>query len=178
QFADVKFGLGLENTVFPRQSVPQMAWLSWFQLIYFAVILVFWVVLLRFKIIPRDPFGTRAQAQTRMSGGSASGGKKAAPADQIPGIGVRRPRAARRHATTATPAKAQGIESHPATPRRSLLAMDWLPGKARSAASQPAAPATAVKAPAPQVAISSGHDATYERVKAAQRQRRRHSAKR
>jgi len=186
--ADAKFKLGLQNTVFPSKSVPQMAWLSWFQLLYFGAILIFWVLLLRFNIIPRDPFGTKAQAQARANAGRGGAnratGAKTTPAQQIPGIGERKPRAARRYATTrasavttAAPAKA---ESRPASAWRSLLPSALQPAKARSAGSQPAPSevATSTRATPAKVVVSSGHDAAYERVKAAQRQQRRRSSKR
>lgn len=195
-YADSALHLGLQGTVFPVKSVPQMSWLNWFQLIYFAAILVFWIVLLRFNIIPRDPFGAKAQAQARAASGrggaTGANGKKATPAEQIPGIGIHKPRAARRReVATATATAATKVESRPASGWRSLLPSGLRSTKARSAGSQTAAPTTtaaqvAKAAPgkvapsrvAASVAPVSGHDAAYERVKAAQRQQRRRSAKR
>jgi len=48
--------------------------MTWFALLYFVAIIAVYVMLLRFNIVPRDPFGvkTRAQQQSARRGQSGS----------------------------------------------------------------------------------------------------------
>ncbi|HEY7983980.1 MAG TPA: hypothetical protein VID73_07430 [Ktedonobacterales bacterium] len=60
------FKLGLEQAqaIFPR-TTPLVGAMTKFALIYFILVIVLIWALFRFNIIPRDPFGARAQARAR-----------------------------------------------------------------------------------------------------------------
>jgi hypothetical protein len=89
-----KLGLGQMQTLLPKNT-PLIGGMTKFALIYFfLVILLIWA-LFRFNIIPRDPFGARAQAQTRARGGAA-----AAPTTETVSWSARK-RAARKAADAA-----------------------------------------------------------------------------
>lgn len=109
----------LQGTTVAAHSVPLLGGLSWFLLLYMAITIGFWALLYRFKIIPRDPFGMKAQATARA-------------AQARPTVSAGRTRAARRGLATT--------DKVVATPRR---------------------------------VVSGEADSAYERVKAAQRARRR-----
>jgi hypothetical protein len=130
-FLDAQFRLGLNTVVLVPSNVPLIGGITPFLVLYLAVVILIWVLLYRFNIIPKDPFGAKAaaEARARERAGAAAG--------------TRGSRSERRAATTAS------AKTH-TEPRR---------------------------------ATTVGHgdeagDSAYERVKAAQRARRRRSAKR
>ncbi|HEV2237497.1 MAG TPA: hypothetical protein VGR57_12615 [Ktedonobacterales bacterium] len=90
------FGLGLDQvqTLFPK-TTPLIGTMSKFALIYFILVIVLIWALFRFNIIPRDPFGARAQAQAR-----ARGNAPAAPPTETVSWSARK-RAARKAADAA-----------------------------------------------------------------------------
>ncbi|HEU0027036.1 MAG TPA: hypothetical protein VFQ25_07965 [Ktedonobacterales bacterium] len=122
---------------------PGTNWLTWFFLIYAVLLIGLWLLLNYFGFFPKPE-----PASTTRTSSSSSRDKKAV--SQIPGIGG--PRARQRRPEAATPA-ANGRKGATDT------------GKAA------AKPNAAAKT---QAASSSGkYDKAYERVKAAQRQKRR-----
>lgn len=120
-------------------------WFSWFFVINVVIILGLWITLNRMGFFPRDMWAPRNGTTTAR--GSSSDGKSggAKNANQIPGIGKARTRAERRHATTA---KVAAISS-----------------KGRVTAT--------VKQASDDATFSTEHDDVYDRVKAAQRLRKR-----
>ncbi len=153
QLANVNLKLHLEQPILG----PQVSWLSWFLIINVLVIVAVWVVLQRLGIIPRDVFASRASGTTTRnsaSAGKSSGG--AANGNQIPGIGKGRTRAERRHTATV---KTTQVTS----------------GKNGKGAKTTTA-ATTTRATTPEVS-STAHDEVYDRVRAAQRLRKRRATR-
>lgn len=128
---------------------PQAGWLTWLQVIILLVIVAVWVVLRRMGILPRDMFSARASTTTRSSAkaGKSSGG--GSNANQIPGIGKVRTRAERRHTTAV----------------KATTAANGKNGK------------NAASSGATQETFSAEHDEVYDRVRAAQRLRKRRAAR-
>ncbi len=129
-FLNAQFNLGLNSIVLIPASVPLIGGMTPFLLLYLALVIMLWVLLYRFNIIPKDPFGAKAAAEAR------------ARERATVSAGSHRTRSERRRAATATKTKAE--------PRRVAT-------------------------------ISHGDEASdeaYERMKAAQRARRRRAAKR
>lgn len=149
--------------IFPP-SVPLIGGMTLYLLVYFLLVVGLWYVLYKTNIIPRDPFGvkTRAAEQARVAGGARG-------AAATPGSGKPRTRAERRRLageTAATDAAKSSTKS-----------------SAKHATRAPAKPVPAKAAPAgangkAAKALAPSHDAEYERVRAADRQRRRRAAKR
>ncbi len=136
--------LGLQQPV-----VKGASWLTWFFLIYFVLLVGLWFALNYFGFFPRpEPLPSN-----RTASGSSSGGKKG-PA-QIPGIGGPRTRGRR---VEAAPPAANGRKG----------ATDTTKATANTKAA--AKPSATTKETG---AASGEYDETYERIKAAQRQRRR-----
>lgn len=145
--------------IFPP-SVPLIGGMTLYLLVYFLLVVGLWYVLYKTNIIPRDPFGvkTRAAEQARAAGGARG-------TAATPGSGKPRTRAERRRLASET-AAAEAAKSSAKNATRA-------PAKPVAAKAAPArANGKAAQAPAP------GHDAEYERVRAADRQRRRRAAKR
>lgn len=127
------------------------SFLTWYFLINVVIIVGVWVTMQRLGFFPRDRFAPR-NGTTMARGGSDKNGtqRNAAPTNQIPGIGKQRTRAARRHVTTAAIATASPNARRGAVESRTVV------------------PAS----------TASEHDEVYDRVKAAQRLRRRRDARR
>jgi hypothetical protein len=130
-----------------QQPVFQgVGWLTWFFLIYFLMIVGLWFLLNYLGFFPRpEPISSR-NSTGRTSSGSSSGDKKGTV--QIPGIGGPRARLRRAEVTPPTTNGRKGAAD-------------------TSKAAKPSAKAT--EAPS----ASGDYDKAYERVKAAQRQKRR-----
>jgi hypothetical protein len=86
------------QALFPH-TTPLIGNMTKFALIYFLLVILLIWGLFRFNIIPRDPFGARAQAQSR-----ARGNAPAAPTQELVSWSSRR-RAARKAANAAAAAK-------------------------------------------------------------------------
>ncbi len=141
------YNLGLQQPVFKSAT-----WLTWFFLIYFVLLVGLWFLLNYFGFFPRpEPVTTSRTSSGRTSSGSSTGDKKGP--TQIPGIGG--PRARPRRAEVPPPA-----------PSGRKGATDTTKAVAK-APTKPSAAATATDS------ASGEYDETYERVKAAQRQKRR-----
>ncbi len=119
---------GLERPLAPKGTFL-LAGLSPLLIVYFGIAVAIWALLYYFKIIPKDPFGTKAAAQARADRAAA------ATSTQAGG----RSRAQRRQSTTTT------VKGGSTTAR---------------------------------VVVNREHDDAYERVRAAQRAKRRRGAKR
>lgn len=135
-FLNAQFNLGLNNTELIPAGVPLIGGMTPFLLLYLLFVILLWVVLYRFNIIPKDPFGAKAAAEARSRERASVS------------TGAHRTRSERRRASTATTTKA-------------------------SVKAQPEARRVAT--------VSHGDDASdeaYERMKAAQRARKRRAAKR
>lgn len=164
QYVNVQFKLNLQQPIVG----PQISWFTWFFLINVVTIIALWIILQRLGLFPRDMWGARNGTSTRGgSSGSASGGKpggagsSATPANQIPGIGKTRTRAERRYtATAAEAAKAATVKK-----RRF--------GRTTTTATTAT---TTTKTPVATVP-STEHDGSYERVRTAQRLRKRRAAR-
>ncbi|HEX6123630.1 MAG TPA: hypothetical protein VFY89_10740, partial [Ktedonobacterales bacterium] len=92
-----KLSLGLEKIVVLPQNVPLLGGMTALLLLYFLAILGLWIVLLKFNIIPRDPFGVKAAQRARTQAAAATS------ATRRPG--GPRTRAERRHDATVAAAK-------------------------------------------------------------------------
>lgn len=140
---DGAYHLGLQQPVFKGAN-----WLTWFFLIYFVLLIGLWFLLNYFGFFPRpEPLPSNRTSSSRTSSTSSSGDKKGAV--QIPGIGG--PRARPRRAEVAPPA-----------PSGRKGATDTTKAIAKSSATETATDSA-----------SGEYDEAYERVKAAQRQKRR-----
>lgn len=143
--ADAAFKLGLQQPV-----VKNVSWLTWFFLIYFVALIGLWFGLNKFGFFPRPeplPPSSRTGTSTR-----SSSGKKAV--TQIPGIGAPRARTRRADAPTAP---TSGKKAPPPPPAKVTTKVT-----------------TKIAAKAGGAATDSGaYDETYDRVKAAQRLKRR-----
>ena len=142
-----------------------------YTLVYFVFLAVFIWLLFRFNIIPRDPFGVRANAQ-RPSGAASTGTSGATSVTETPT--ALRHAGKRRLPTTAasTNAKPSRLAARPPTTKA-------LPRAATGVAARSAAKAPATKPTAKAVSASAnsstngGLDSHYDRVKSQQRARRR-----
>ena len=147
------YKLNLNQAIFP--GAP---WLSWFFAIYFVLLIGLWFALNYFGFFPKpEPLPANR-------GGSGSAGAKKG-VTQIPGIGGPRVRA--RAPEVAAPASSGGKGATSKVASSAKLATS----KAAPAASARGASKTAPAAVA--TAASGAYDDAYERVKAAQRQKRR-----
>lgn len=135
--------LGLQQPVFTGAS-----WLTWFFLIYFLLLVGLWFALNYFGFFPRpEPVSTNRTSSGKSSSSSSSGDKKGP--TQIPGIGG--PRARQRRAEVTPPAT-----------------------NGRKGAADTTKAATKTSPATTEAASASGeYDEAYERIKAAQRQKRR-----
>jgi hypothetical protein len=158
-------------------NVFLLSGLSWYYIIFFALIITLYVVLLRYNIIPRDPFGARQRAQDRVAGPRAGTGAARGPAATVnlaPQARASRRQAATAAATTAAAAAANGKRGKTTAKVPTLSS-----AKAKAGQSGAKVTHSAVRAkPEPHAARSGTHDAEYERVKALQRQQRRRETKR
>lgn len=135
-FLNEQFNLGLNTIVLIPTSVPLVGGMTPFLLLYLSLVILLWVLLYRFNIIPKDPFGAKAAADAR----------------------------ARERATVSTSSYRTRSE------RRRAAATTTVKSSAKAQV-EPRRLAT----------VSHGDDASdeaYERVKAAQRARRRRATKR
>lgn len=154
----------LQSTLAPRsQGVLLLSGLTWFELFWFALVALLYYALIKTKLLPTDPFGSKARAReqaaqrgsTRSTASGASGKTSTMttvnvrPVTRADRRAVAQERAAQEAAAAAKNAK-------------------------RTKSGQTAAPLVA----ADSVARSGDYDAEYERAKAAQRQMRRRGAKR
>lgn len=143
----------LETTRLFPANTPLLGALTPFLLIYGVAVIGLWFLFIRFKLIPRDFFGARAQAQERarrQAGGTAAAGASTGP---------RKTRAQRRHAETQVQTNAKG--------------------NGKSAAKAVAKPATKASDSQKVVNAASGtNDREYDQVRSADRLRRRREAKR
>lgn len=140
---DSVYHLGLQQPVFKGAS-----WLTWFFLIYFVLLIGLWFGLNYFGFFPRpEPLPSSRTPSNRSSSSSSSGDKKGSV--QIPGIGG--PRARPRRAEVPPPAASGRKGAAPTT----------------KVAAKPSSTATT------QSEASGEYDQSYERIKAAQRQKRR-----
>ncbi|HEX8733196.1 MAG TPA: hypothetical protein VF725_14180 [Ktedonobacterales bacterium] len=166
QYLNVQFKLNLEQPI----AGPQISWFTWFFLINVVTIIALWIILQRLGLFPRDMWGPRNGTSARGGSGSASGGKSggasggAPPANQIPGIGKIRTRAERRYTATVEAAKTTTIK------KRRFGRTTTSSGATTTSARTPA------KAPVATVP-NTEHDGSYERVRAAQRLRKRRAAR-
>jgi hypothetical protein len=134
-FLNAQFNLGLNSIQLIPASVPLIGGMTPFLLLYLALVIGLWVLLYRFNIIPKDPFGAKAAAEARARERASVS------------AGSHRTRAERRRAATST---AKPSAKPQPEPRRVAT-------------------------------VSHGDDASdeaYERMKAAQRARRRRASKR
>lgn len=153
----------LESTRLLPPNTPLLGWMTPFLLLYGGAVIGLWFLLIRFNLIPRDFFGGRAQARAqaqerarRQSGGGASATSGAS-------TGPRKTRAQRRYAETQTQAN---VKSNGKTS-----------GNRKTAAKPAAKPATTKSAKVNDTAASA-NDHEYDRVRSADRQRRRRESKR
>ena len=149
---DSVYKLGLQQPVF--KGAP---WLSWFFLIYFVLLIGLWVLLNYLGFFPKpDPL---PPAGSRNATTSSGGNKNVT---HIPGIGG--PRVRQRTAPTPPPA--------PTPARKGIFGFGAKSATATAVATKPAKSSTSQGA-----TNGRAYDETYQRVKAAQRQKRRRSAR-
>lgn len=132
-------GLHLELPV-AASNVPLLGGIRRFDFLFIIVMAGIYFTLVRFNIIPRDPFGVKAQRQTARTDATPARTNR-------PLTAAERKRAARVHHTTTT-------------------------------SSAPSARRVAAAARTEPDELEGPNDSEYERVKAAQRQRRRRAARR
>ena len=151
--------------------------LNWYTILTLALLVALYVVLLRYNVIPRDPFGARQRAQDRVAAprtGTGATHGAAATVNLAPQARASRRQAATTAATTATAAAENGKRG-----KTTAKVPTPSPAKAKAGQSGAKTAQSAVRAtPEPPAARSGAHDAEYERVKALQRQQRRREAKR
>lgn len=138
-------------------NTPLLGWITPFLLLYGGAVIGLWVLLIRFNLIPRDFFGARAQAEARAR--RQAGGSTTATGATT---GPRKTRAQRRHveAQARTQAETKG-------------------GKSSASAKSPVKSTAKANDTKNGASVSSGnHDEEYERVREAERLRRRRQAKR
>ena len=185
-----------------RQTLfPANTWIigtaNAYTIVYFVFLAVFIWALFRFNIIPRDPFGARANAQRRATGASgspgtpgASGGSMTTPPPASSALrhagrrrlpmtdGTSQPRPTRSFrsflwpraaSTQTTSATAKPAAKPIAKPAAMSSAKVATSGPTRTAARSTASNGNAAKG----TVATSNHDAHYERVKSSQRSRRR-----
>lgn len=177
----------------PGGTKPGSAFLlggtTWYLLIFVALFALLYYVLVKFKILPKDLFGSRSQAQANARAArearDARNGSASAPASPPPlpsGVNpyANHTRAARREAQRRATA---AVVAAAAQPKRGLF------GRAKpqqSTALAASAATSSTKKPAREVESSSASattaaspgDSHYQRVRAGQRQRKRRAAKR
>lgn len=149
---DGSLKLGLQQPV-----IKGTPWLSWFFLIYFVMLIGLWFLLNYLGFFPKPEPLPPAGSRNASSSNGANGGNKG-PA-QIPGIGGPRTRA-QRSAPAPTPAAS-------AANRGGMFSS--LLGRRNAAATA----TNTSKEPDQAAAVARAYDETYERVKAAQRLKRR-----
>lgn len=162
-------------------NTPLLGWITPFLLLYGGAVIGLWFLLIRFNLIPRDFFGARAQAQQRAQR-QASGGSTTNKTTTGASTGPHKTRAQRRYAETQTQLKAQASAKGSKNGAKSTTTV--------KAASKPVATAKGsdagknisaakgTKGAQSVVDASSVHDSEYERVRSADRLRRRRQAKR
>ncbi len=161
---------------------------SWYLLIFVALFAALYYVLVKFKVLPRDLFGSRSQAQAnarnareaRDTSRSTRNGTGAAPNPPPLPSGVNpyanRTRAARREAQRRAAAAAA---TSAAQPKRGLFGRSKAPAAPTISAASTVSAKKAAQEPAEtQTASARPSDTHYQRVRAVQRQRKRRAAKR
>jgi hypothetical protein len=144
---NAKLHIGLDKIVVLPRGVPLLGGMTALLLLYFLAILGLWIALLKFNIIPRDPFGVKAAQRERNSAAAVAAARR-------PGSSPRS-RAERRHATTtASTAKATTT------------------AKGSSGVSAKA-PTTTSRSATVRAVEPGDHDDAYERARAAAQKRRR-----
>lgn len=155
----------LQSPLAPRsQGVFLLSGLSWFEFFWFALVALLYYALIKTKILPTDPFGSKARARQQAAQGSsarsASAGSGGGKTSAVPTVNVRPvTRADRRAAAQERAAREAAAAAKNAK---------------RTKSGQTSAPQAVQDAAARQ----GEYDAEYERAKAAQRQMRRRGAKR
>ncbi|HEX8981329.1 MAG TPA: hypothetical protein VF792_01045 [Ktedonobacterales bacterium] len=150
-YLNIQYKLGLMQPI-----AKGAGWLTWFLILNVVIILGVWLLLRRVGLLPTDMFNVQRNAAARnaqttgRSATSSNGSKQ--PAAQIPGIGKARTRAERRYAANVAAAEAEAAAAKAKSKRATTTA-------------QPAATT--------QVVENDEHDEAYDRVKAAQRMRKR-----
>lgn len=159
----------LSSTLVKQRGVFLLSGMRWFDLFFLVIVAAFYFLLIRYNVIPRDPFGTRgtrARAQAGAQSRTATG---------TPTINVSpKTRADRRYAASVAATK-----SAAKAPTKALEK----PSTAKTASGKVSVQAktgqTSAKAKAAQTtARSVNSDMEYARVKAAQRLQRRRATKR
>ena len=174
----------------PGGTKPGSAFLlggtTWYLLIFVALFALLYYVLVKFKILPKDLFGSRSQAQAnaraaREARDARNGSTTASVSPPPLPSGVNpyadRSRAARRDAQRRAAAAA---EAAAAQPKRGLF------GRAKPQPTVAPAASASTKKPARELESSAvaaktaanAGDSHYQRVRAGQRQRKRRAAKR
>ncbi len=156
--------------IFPPNT-PLLGWITPFLLLYGGAVIGLWFLLIRFNLIPRDFFGARAQAQERARrqvGGSTTN-KTAAGAT----TGPHKTRAQRRYAEAQAEAQAQA-KANAKGGKNGAKAV----AKPAAKVSDSRKDASAAKGTNGANGANSAHDTEYERVREAERLRRRRQAKR
>jgi hypothetical protein len=169
----------MSSTLVKRPGVFLLSGMRWFDLIFLALLAAFYFLLLRYNIIPRDPFGARARAQAARV--QTRTGSTAPTVNVVPKTRADRRYAANvsgTNAATKGPAKATSTKPTPAVkaaPTKVSAKTAAQPSvKASAKAGQTGTKGKAAQAPAAPVS----YDTEYARVKAAQRIQRRRTAKR
>ncbi|HEU5348879.1 MAG TPA: hypothetical protein VFU63_09750 [Ktedonobacterales bacterium] len=143
----------LQTTYLLPPNTPLLGWITPFLILYGGAVIGLWFLLIRFKLIPRDFFGARAQAEARarrQAGSSTTAGASTGP---------HKTRAQRRRAEVQAQSNAKNNGK----------------GSAKGGG-KPAAKATDSQK---DVSAATGtHDDEYDRVRAAERLRRRRESKR
>lgn len=167
---NVNMHLNLERP-FGDSSTPIIGGLhlSYLAVLYIVLLFGLYILLLRLKIIPSDPLGSKArmQANARAAQESRPSGTTTRSASSATAVNLQpRTRAARRETTRAAEAAAAAKAAAAASKKK---------GWGRTSAKAKSAPppvSTKIAQPA------GSHDDAYERVRAEQRLRRRREAKR
>jgi hypothetical protein len=151
---------GLQGAL-TQPLAPGVTWLNWELVIFGVMVLALWTVFNRMGWFPKpEPL----PASSRGSTSSANGKKKVT---QIPGIGGPKAR-------TVTPV-VRTTTTSPAPVKPSYFARLTGQGANKAAKTAPATAAKATSAAAPTASDNGEYDKAYERVKAAQRLKRRRS---
>ena len=156
----------------PRRNIFLLSGMRWFDLIYLTLVAVFYFLLLRYNIIPRDPFGARSRALAARTPRTAA---TTSTVNVTP-----KTRADRRFAASVAAAKTttKTTTKTTAQPSSAKMTTKATPAKTTASAKTPAkAGQTGAKGKAAPAA-SVSYDAEYARVKAAQRVQRRRTTKR
>lgn len=147
-FANIQLKLNLNQPILG----PSASWFTWFFVINVVLILGLWILLNRMGFFPRDMWAPRNGTTTRSVSSGKGGSTTSKAVSEIPGIGKQRTRAERRRIAEAAAAQAAAAAKGK--------------GDKRS-------PAATTRATTSEVALSTEHDEAYERVRAAQRTRKR-----